>query len=114
MVTKKNKNSSDIIGFKDFLDERDKKQPRINKRSLETNFELLTFLERESDRLGKIITVYDEKTHNIREYPQDTTIIAYQEANMIEAKIDTIELLKVKGSPFLKNLEDTLSAHFNF
>ena len=105
----------ELIGFKDFIEERDKKQPKISRtgRDSDSSFELLSFLERESDRLAKIIDICEEKSRTLSLFPHDSSIVAFQETDILENRIHIVEMLKQEDSPFIKNLDFLFKTHFS-
>lgn len=106
------KDDKNLIGFKDFLDYQEEKLPKIVKRNQPSNYELYSFLERESERLSRLLKMFEEKAFVMKNYPQDTKIIIDTESDIIEKRIEVISKLSSKESSLNKNLQSILNAHF--
>jgi hypothetical protein len=103
---------NDMIGFKDFLDQQETKLPKRNTRLENLNHELLTFLERDANRLNKLIDLYEEKVHMIKNHPQDSNIIVSLDSEVISNKIDIIDFVKHNDCEFKNNVNNLLKSHF--
>lgn len=114
MNKKKNDIPDDLIGFKDFIDYQDEKTTKSTIRESSSNYDLLTFLDRESNRLAKAIELCEEKVSILKNFPHDTSIIIEEETAIIEKRIRLIEQLKRDDSPLTLNLSELLQSHFNF
>ena len=70
-----NNDKDDLIGFRDFIDN---DQGKSDKRSAGTrsknDFELITFLEQDSQRLSNHIETFEEKAYVIKNYSQDPSL----------------------------------------
>lgn len=102
----------DLEGFAELLEENENKKPTTKRKDLSSHHELLTFLERDSERIGKIINLYEEKCLSIKTYPQDTALIIQLENDIIEKKISVIQKLSYKDSRLTTNLSLMLSKQF--
>lgn len=107
-----NDKKSDMIGFKDFLVQQESKLPRKNTRMENLNHELLTFLDRDAKRLDKLINLYEEKVHMIKNYPQDANIIVSLDSEVISNKIDIIDFVKHNDCELKNNINNVLKFHF--
>lgn len=109
-----NRDNDDLIGFRDFLEDDDqKKKGSANKRIDNLNYELLAFLEKDASRLDKHISLFEEKTFMLKNFPVDSKIIVDLESENIELKIDIINLLKSNPSALHSNLSEILEDHFS-
>jgi hypothetical protein len=112
-MSKKNE-PGDLIGFKDFLDYQEEKIPKRMKRAQNSGFELYSFLERESFRLSKLLSLFEEKVFVIKNYPQDTKIIIDTESSIIEERINLVNKLAKPTSKLNSNIDEVLKKHFQF
>lgn len=112
MAKKKNNVPEDLIGFKDFIEYDKKGIERIPKKNNDNN-NLLSFLDYESDRLGKTLELVEEQAYTIKENSQYIGILAKQDEIINKNRQIIIELLGRKDSPLTKNLKELLSLHFN-
>lgn len=112
-MAKKNNFQEDMIGFKDFMDDEPQKKTTRAKRDTSSGHELLTFLERESTRLSKVLDLCEEKTFNLKKYPQSDKIVEEIEQSLITARKDVIKRMSAITSPLTKNLNELLNSHFN-
>ncbi len=110
-MSKKN-DPGDLIGFKDFLDYQEEKIPKRMKRASSSGFELYSFLERESERLSRFLSLFEEKAFVIKNFPQDTKIIIDTESKIIESRINLINKLAAPKSQINLNIEEVLARHF--
>jgi hypothetical protein len=110
-MSKKN-DPGDLIGFKDFLDYQEDKIPTRMKRTQNLGFELYSFLERESIRLSKFLSLFEEKAFVIKNYPQDTKVIIDTESTIIETRVNLIAKLGSPSSQINSNISDVLKKHF--
>jgi hypothetical protein len=114
-MTKKDNDTDDMIGFKDFAetDSQFMKNKNQSKRDTSNGHELLTFLERESTRLSKIINLCEEKSFNLKRFPQSDKIheLAQEELEILQN--DIRQRLMAKDSVFTINLDEILQSHFN-
>ncbi len=113
MVKKKNDVPEDLMCFKDLLTDEDIKKHHKAKRDSSGNYEIFTFLDRESKRLGKIIELCEDRVHVLKNYPQQELIQKDLEKNLNEKKQEVITSLSLKDSPLTKNLNELLQLHFN-
>lgn len=115
MTKKKNNPPDDLIGFQEFIDSSDMNLNQIKRpeRAINENYSLLTFLESESNRLGKTIQICEEQAFILKEYQQHTSILKKQDQMINKNKAIIVELLKRKDSPLSKNLKELLSLHFD-
>lgn len=111
-MTKK-KADDDLIGFRDFLEaEGEKTSAKLpNKRF--SDFELMTFLEQDSNRITKHIDTFEEKVYMIKNYPQDIKLLTDQEVNVESKKGEVLAHLKRNDSPFFINFSDIYKSFFN-
>ncbi len=105
-------NDDESIGFKDFIEIKNTPGLRGNQKQYSGNYDLFTFLERESVRLEKLLELCEEKSHMLKHYPQDTHLIVEQEAKNIQVRFDVVESLIKKDSPLSLNLKLMLASHF--
>jgi len=105
--------NDDMIGFKDFLDSEDKTKPIGNKRVDNLNYEIISFLEKDAKRLDKHISLFEEKTFMIKNFPQDSQIIVELETSIIEKRIAIINHTKNNPSAIIANLSEVLEDHFS-
>lgn len=103
----------DLIGFKEILTDADLKRHQKPKRDIGNNYEIFTFLERESIRLSKIIELCEDKVFILKKYPQQQSIHNELNKEVETIKKEIIDELKLKDSPLTKNLDELLSSHFN-
>lgn len=101
----------DLIGFRDFIDGENNSAPKGAKRRRESNsagFELLTFLENESQRLDKQNKFLEEKVYMIKNFPQSNRI-QFQLDEEIDSQIDILDkMLLKKDSSFFKSMNEIL------
>jgi hypothetical protein len=109
-MTKKD-SKDDLIGFQEFIEYKEKKMPKINKNA-STGFELYSFIERDSQRLSKLLSLFEEKTFMLNTYPQDAKITLDLENEIILKKEALIKKFKNPTSQLNKNINDLLSNHF--
>lgn len=108
-----NRNDDDMIGFRDFLEDTDKKKNQTNKRVDNLNYELLSFLEKDANRLDKHISLFEEKTYMLKNFPTESKILVDLEAENIELRIDIINRLKSYPSGLHSHLSEILEDHFS-
>ena len=108
-----NKKDDDLIGFKDFLDDQGIQKPRRFKNDKRNeDFELLTFLEQESERLDQHLKLFEEKSYMLKNYPQDIELLIQAEEQKSSLKSDAIQKLKRLDSPLMKSLAEIFNPHF--
>ena len=114
-MEKKNKKKDELVGFREFIEDEGLKRPRKHSASKDKDqsYQLLTFLERESLRLGKLIDLCEEKVYIEKNYPQHMNIELELENLFIKKQIEIIQRLRWENSPFSQNLGNLLSSHFN-
>lgn len=103
----------DLIGFKDFLDYEGQRKASSKTRTDHSGFELFTFLEQDSNRLSKLISLLEEKTYMLKNYPQDVSLLIKQEKINIDLRKKVIEKLKRDDSPLINSLNELLIPHFD-
>jgi hypothetical protein len=112
MTNKKDEN----IGFKEFLEGEDKaflENPNIGSKSRNnSNFELETFLEQDSNRMSKLIETFEEKAFVIKKFSQFPQLEIEAEAKNIAARIETIELCTRENSPLFANIDSIFKKFF--
>ena len=107
-------NNDELIGFKDFLDGEDKsflEQPGSKKR-VHSDFELVTFLQHESNRISNHIETFEEKVYILKNYSQFPNLLVDAETQNIEHRVEVIELCKREDSPLFKNLSNVFENFF--
>jgi hypothetical protein len=109
-----NKEDDDLIGFKDFIDGEDKPflQNAPQKKRKDADFELVTFLEQESKRIGKHIEIFEEKVFVMKNYSQNPNLNIEAETENIQKRVETIELCKHPKSPLFMNLAELFNQFF--
>lgn len=113
----KKTNDPDLVGFKEFIEDQKIKlntKPPSGTRAESSSHELLTFLNHETTRLDKLISLVEEKTHILKNYPQDSAIKIELETQLIKNRVFLFENLKSRESIFWKNLNEVYLKHFNF
>ena len=110
-MSKKN-NSDELIGFRDFLDHTEKKTPPERNPRI-GGFEMLTFLERENTRLGKLVDLCQDKSYVIKNFPQHEVILKKLEDKRNETLEILAKKLAEKDSTLSENLDELLQQHFN-
>jgi hypothetical protein len=111
-MTKK-KNNEDLSGFQDFIDAANDGPSKIPRKNRVDGFELLTFLEQDSQRLENMIRLYEEKAFLLKNYPQDTDLIIKLDGHNSFLRQQLIEKLGKKNSPLMKSLAEMFNPHFN-
>lgn len=106
------KNNDDMIGFQDFLSSQEEKRNK-NHRLNDSGHEMLSFLEKENNRLDLLSRLYTEKVEMIRSYPQDATLIVDLETKLINTKNRLKDNLIKRDSHMRKNLRELYRNHFN-
>ena len=103
----------DLIGFREFIEaEGITPQKEAPKRDTSTGHELATFLERESDRLSKIIDVCEDWVYSLKNYSQFEALKKEQEkANKVLLE-KMLPRLMDRDSILTKNLTELLHNHF--
>ena len=112
-MTKK-KDEDDLLGFREFMegeDDRFLKRAPQKKRSQE-DFELVTFLEQESQRISNHIETFEEKVYVIKNYSQFPILTIEAESENMQIRRDTIELCSRESSPLFKNLDELYQQFF--
>ncbi|MFT6632169.1 MAG: hypothetical protein ACJAS4_002131 [Bacteriovoracaceae bacterium] len=112
-MVKKTDTPDDMIGFKDFIDPEAPLPKARPKRDTSSGHEILTFLERESTRLSKIITLCEEKSFNLKRFPQSGKINELAQEQLDQLKSDMIQRLRTKDSPLTLNIKELLENHFS-
>ena len=103
----------DLIGFKDFLEvERKKNEPKGTPRERPDGFELLTFLEQDSSRIQKLITLFEEKSYVLKNYPQSKIVLADITIHRDMLKEELTSLLSNPNSEFFNNLAEIFEEHY--
>ena len=110
----KKETNDDMIGFKDFLDAKDMQKPTTNKRIDNLNYELISFLEKDGKRLANHISLFEEKTYMLKNFPQDSQIIVSLETSIIEEKINLVNYLRSNPSSIHANFSEILKDHFGY
>ncbi|MAZ46970.1 MAG: hypothetical protein CME65_00315 [Halobacteriovoraceae bacterium] len=105
-----NKEDDDLIGFRDFIEKDKRPSPPKEKRSI--NHEMQTFLQREEQRLRKLVDLYEEKSNLIKNYDQYHKLRQKASAHLHDKRKETIRSLKSGGTHFKKNLEELLGSYF--
>lgn len=107
-------NENDMIGFKDFLENQEEKRAqRPKSRQNNSTHELLSFFEKENNRLDKLIQLYTQKISMINDYPQEASLIVELQSSIIDYKIKLIDEFKKPDSHVNKNLVDIFAHHFS-
>ncbi len=104
----------ELIGFKDFLDGEDKsflEQPNFKKR-INSDFELVTFLQHESTRISNHIETFEEKVYILKNYSQFPNLLVEAETQNIEHRVEAIELCTREDSPLFMNLSGVFANFF--
>lgn len=110
-MSPKNQDDDDLVGFREFLDQEPK--PRQVKEKRQVNHEMQTFLERETDRLTKLVSLYDEKSLILKDQNQSQLLRQKASAKSHQLKKEVMRKLKnADGRHFKKNLEVVLRSHF--
>lgn len=110
-MSKKNQ-PDELIGFRDFL-EHDAKQkpPQRNKRA--EGYELITFLERESQRLEKVIDLCQDQTYVLKNFSQGDKLLIEIKNETIKHQMELISIIKREDSHLSQNIDELLQNHFN-
>ena len=108
------KNDDDMIGFQDFLSSQEEKRVSKNSRLKDNGHEMLSFLERENNRLDLLSRLLTEKVEMIKSYPQNAAIIVDLEASLVQTRNELKDKLIRKDSHLRRNLREIYSSHFNF
>lgn len=103
----------EMIGFKEFLESTDNTQAPQRKRVDNLNHEMQSFLEKDANRLDKQISLFEEKTFMLKNFPQENKIIVDLETQIIEEKIKLFHILRTKPNGLYNNLSEILEKHFN-
>lgn len=109
------KSDDDLIGFRDFLDGDDKvskKNPTTLRN--QNDFELVTFLEQDSTRLSNHIDTFEEKVYVMKNYPQDPTLNVEAEHELIQSRVEAINLCLRPDAPIYRNLSEIFNRFFSF
>lgn len=113
----KKKKPSPLAGFEEFLQENPDIKPLVPATSSPYKKEeahvLMSFLEKESKRLDKLIQFYSEKAYILNKFPQSDVINIHQDAHATLLQEETIEELNSVNSPLLKSIEELLIRHFS-
>jgi hypothetical protein len=108
-----NNDKDDLIGFRDFIDN---DQGKSDKRSAGTrsknDFELITFLEQDSQRLSNHIETFEEKAYVIKNYSQDPSLNIEAEHSSIQSRVQTISLCLRPEAPIHRNIAEIFSNFF--
>lgn len=107
------KDDNDMIGFQDFLVSQEEKRTRRTSRQNDSGHEILTFLEKENERLDRLSKLYTEKVQMIKNYPQDAAIIVGLEKSLVNHRNELKELIGKKDSHFLRNLREVYKTQFS-
>lgn len=107
-----NKDKDDMIGFKDLMNDYGIQRPKVSSRDTEFSYKMLTFLEKESERLGKIIEFCDEKTLSLKSYPQNIKLELEVDLELKREKQKLIQRLRWENSPLSVNIDNMLKTHF--
>ncbi len=103
----------DLIGFRDFLDGDNSQPKKSYKSSRKSNdFELITFLEQDSQRLSNHIDTFEEKAYVIKNYPQDPSLNIEAEHNSIESRVTALTLCLRSEAPINRNLAEIFNNFF--
>ena len=113
-MSKKKSGDNELIGFKEFLEHDDVQKQGIYESKQFRGFDLITFLERESERLSCQISLFEEKAFILRKFPQDVKIISEQEEKNFTLQTKAVEKVMDKSSVFYQNLDMVLQDHFNY
>jgi hypothetical protein len=103
----------DLSGFSELLD--NKKQAPKRKTSSSSKvetYELLTFIEDETNRLSKLCDFFDSKLKNSVQYSQTDEVIKRQNQHNRRLKDKLKNELEGKDSEFTKNLAHLFDSHF--
>lgn len=107
------KNDDDMIGFQDFLSSQEEKRVTKNKRLKDNGHEMLSFLERENNRLDLLSRLLTEKVEMIKSYPQDASIIVDLEAKLVATRNELKDKLILENSHLRRNLREIYRNHFS-
>lgn len=103
----------DLRGFKDFLDgERSDNEKKMSKARKSNDFELVTFLEQDSERLSRHIETFEEKVYVMKNFPQDPSLNIEAENKNIETKKEVITLCLKSEAPIYRNLAEVFNNFF--
>jgi hypothetical protein len=104
-----------LIGFRDFIDTDEAAKLKKSKSSrLANDFELITFLEQDSQRLSNHIETFEEKAYVIKNYSQDPSLNIEAEHRNIQSRVDTISLCLRQEAPVYRNIAEIFSNFFKF
>ena len=107
-----NKDKDDMIGFKGLMNDYGIKRPKASSRDNEFTYKMLSFLEKESERLGKIIEFCDEKTLSLKSFPQNIKLEIEVDLELKKEKQKLIQRLRWEKSPLSVNIDNMLKTHF--
>lgn len=107
------KNNDDMIGFQDFLSSQEEKRSKRSSRQIDSGHEIVTFLEKENQRLDRLTKLYTEKVRIIKSYPQEAALINDLEQKISVQKQLLQDQLDKEESHYRRNLRDLYRMHFN-
>lgn len=102
----------DLVGFKDLIGSNDIKIDKPKKSTRFDNFENLTFLDQESDRLNSLIDLFEYKMSNLKQFPQDIALSIQQETLNIDLQENISSIMIEEGSVFEKKMEYLFDSFF--
>lgn len=107
-----NDEKDNLIGFKDIIDEYGVKKSAKQLRESEFNYKMLTFLDKESERLSKVINFCDDKITVLKKYPQNIKLEVELEVQLKLEKSKLVQRLRWDKSPLSVNIDTMLKTHF--
>ena len=90
-------------------------QKKITKTRSEQNsgFVLFSFLEKESERLSKLLIFFQEKCLSLKRFPQTKALIAQEEKRRDLLQKELLTHLNQPDSVLTKNISEILKSHFS-
>ena len=102
----------DLVGFKDLIDTAVTSKDKPKRSSRFDNYENLTFLEQESDRLNSLIDLFEYKMANLKQFPQDIALSIQQETLNIDLQENITSIMVEEGSVFEKKMAFLFDSFF--
>ena len=108
------KDDEEIIGFQEFIDSQDEKIPtsKAHLRDPSTDYEVYSFLERDANRLDKMISLFQEQSHVLKHVSQSETLLQECQDERSKAKDYTLELIQKRKSILNRNISKLMFRHF--
>lgn len=108
------KKDDELAGFRDFLDGDKQLKKALSKKGRANNsgYELLSFLEKESQRIDKQLEVLEEKSYLLKSCDSFENINRDINKEIAKKHSEMTNLLFQKDSPMIKSLEELFESIF--